>query len=92
MRHRENCIKDGVILNAEILSKVLVQAFKKNKIPKANLVINVTGTGVITREIQIPLSTDKEIEQILEFEAHQYFPVDLQNYTSDFKVLENVKY
>jgi len=86
----KDCIKDGVIFNAELLSQALIQAFKANKIPKADLVINVTGTGVITREIQLPLSTDKEIEQILEFEAQQYFPVDLQNYTSDFKVLENV--
>lgn len=86
----KDCIKDGIILNSEMLSKALVEAFKKIKIHKADLVINVTGTAVITREIQIPLSTDKEIAQILEFEAQQYFPVDLQNYTSDFKVLENV--
>jgi type IV pilus assembly protein PilM len=86
----KDCINDGVILNAEMLSQVLVQALISNKIPKADLVINATGTGVITREIQIPLSTDKEIAQILEFEAQQYFPVDLQNYSSDFKVLENI--
>lgn len=86
----KDCINDGIILNAQMLSKSLIQAFKRNKIHTAELVINVTGTAVITREIQIPLSTDKEIEQILEFEAQQYFPVDLQNYTSDFKVLENV--
>ncbi len=86
----KDCINDGIIINAELLSQALTQAFKRNKMPKADLVINVTGTAVITREIQIPLSTDKEIEQILEFEAQQYFPVDLQNYTSDFKVLENV--
>jgi len=86
----KDCIKDGIILNAQMLSQTLVQAFKRNRISKADLVINITGTGVITREIQVPLSTDKEIAQILEFEAQQYFPVDLQNYTSDFKVLENI--
>lgn len=86
----KNCINDGIITNAEELSKALVIAFKMNRISNAGLVLSVTGTGVITREIQIPLSTDKEIEQILEFEAQQYFPVDLQNYSTDFKVLENV--
>ncbi len=86
----KECINDGIILNAEMLSQTLIQAFKNNKFSKAGLVLNVTGTGVITREIQIPLSTDKEISQILEFEAQQYFPVDLQGYTTDFKLLENV--
>ncbi|PYG85644.1 type IV pilus assembly protein PilM [Ruminiclostridium sufflavum DSM 19573] len=86
----ENCINDGIILNAELLSQTLIHAFKNNKLGKAGIVLSVTGTGVITREIQIPLSTDKEIGQILEFEAQQYFPVDLQNYTMDYKLLENV--
>jgi type IV pilus assembly protein PilM len=86
----KDCINDGVILNAEILSQTLLNTFKKNSISKAGLVLSITGTGVITREIQIPISTDKEIEQILEFEAQQYFPVDLQNYTTDFRVLENI--
>lgn len=86
----KDCINDGIILNADMLSQTLIQALKNNKINKAGLVLSVTGTGVITREIQIPLSTDKEIGQILEFEAQQYFPVDLQNYTTDFKLLENI--
>ncbi|HEY5583138.1 MAG TPA: type IV pilus assembly protein PilM [Ruminiclostridium sp.] len=86
----KDCINDGVIINAEELSTALLDSFKSNKITKAGLVLNVTGTGVITREIQIPISTDQEIAQILGFEAQQYFPVDLQNYTTDFKVLENV--
>lgn len=86
----KDCINDGIILNAEALAQTLIEAFKINKINKAGLVLSITGTGVITREIQIPLSTDKEIGQILEFEAQQYFPVDLQNYTTDYKLLENV--
>jgi type IV pilus assembly protein PilM len=85
----KDCIRDGAVLNAGMLAAALTEAFKKNRISRAGLVINVTGTAVITREIQIPLSTDKEIDQILEFEAQQYFPVDLDNYTIDFKVLEN---
>lgn len=86
----KNCINDGIILNAELLSQTLIQAFKDNKLNKAGLVLSITGTGVITREIQIPLSTEKEIGQMLEFESQQYFPVDLQNYTTDYKLLENV--
>lgn len=84
-----NCVRDGHIINAEELSKTILAAFKKMGIRSGNLVINITGTGVITREIQIPVSTDEEITQMLEFEAQQYFPVDLNNYSLDFKVLEN---
>lgn len=86
-----NCVNDGIIINAEELSRTLLEVFKKNNIKGGSLVVNVTGTGVITRDIRIPESTEQEIAQILEFEAQQYFPVDLENYTIDFKVLEEIK-
>ncbi len=87
----EDCIKDGMIINPDKLAVSIGEVLKKNKIRSGDLVFNVTGTGVITREIQLPDSTEQELQQILEFEAQQYFPVDLSNYTFDFKVLEKVK-
>lgn len=86
-----NCMNDGIIINIDELAKVILYSLKKNKMTGGSLVLNVTGTRVITRDIQIPSASDQEIEQILEFEAQQYFPVDLQNYTVDFKVLERIK-
>lgn len=86
----KDCINDGLVINAEAIAKALKEAFKKNRMSNAELVVNISGTGVITRDIQLPLSTEQELSQILAFEAQQYFPVDLENYTTDFKVLENM--
>lgn len=85
-----NSIKDGHIVNVDNLALNICDALKSINIKSGNLVLNITGTSVITREIQIPVSTDEEISQMLEFEAQQYFPVDLQNYTLDFKALETI--
>lgn len=84
------CINDGMIIDAERLSKVISEALKINKIGGGGLVLTVTGTGVITRDIMLPKSSEQEISQILEFEAQQYFPVDLKDYTVDFKVMESI--
>jgi type IV pilus assembly protein PilM len=86
----KDCISDGMIINPELLSRTVTNAFKLSKISGGYLVLNVTGTGVITRDIMLPKSTDKDLAQLLEFEAQQYFPVDLKNYTTDFKVLETI--
>lgn len=85
-----NAIKDGKIINTRILVDAIVEALKKNRIKAGHLVLNITGTSVITRDIMLPKSSDQEIERMLEFEAQQYFPVDLENYVVDFKVLEDV--
>lgn len=84
------CINDGMIIDVTTVSKVISEAIKAHKIGGGALVMTVTGTGVITRDIVLPKSTEQEIENMLEFEAQQYFPVDLKDYTVDFKVMENI--
>lgn len=84
-------IDDGKIKNLNGLVVFLKDTIKKSKIRSRHLVLNITGTGVITRDIQLPKSTNEELEKMLEFEAQQYFPVELDNYVMDFKVLEDIE-
>ena len=81
---------DGKIINLDGLISLFKESLKKSKIKANDLVLSITGTGIITRDIQLPKSTDEELEKILEFEAQQYFPVELDNYIMDFKVLEEM--
>ncbi|MDP4180213.1 MAG: type IV pilus assembly protein PilM [Bacillota bacterium] len=84
-----NIINDGRILSLEYIMKTLSGIIKKNKIKANKLIMNISGTGVITREIQLPKSTDDELESILKYDAQQYFPVDLEDYVMDFKILDD---
>lgn len=81
---------DGKIINIDGLVSFIKESLKKSQIRGKDLVLSITGTGIITREVQLPKSTDEELEKILEFEAQQYFPVELENYVLDFKVLEEI--
>ncbi len=81
---------DGKIINLNGLVALLKDSLKKGRIKGKRIVLSITGTGIITRDIQLPKSTDEEIGKILEFEAQQYFPVELDNYVLDFKVLEEI--
>lgn len=85
-----NAIKDGKIINPDAIADVVREFIKENGVKADKCIINITGTGVITREIQLPKSTCEEIEKMLEYEAQQYFPVDLGDYVLDYKVLEEV--
>ncbi|TYQ13350.1 UNVERIFIED_CONTAM: type IV pilus assembly protein PilM [Acetivibrio alkalicellulosi] len=88
----EYSVEDGKLLKVENLINVIKDGIiKKNKIKCKNLVLTITGTGVIVRDIQIPKSTEEEIDKILEFEVEQYFPVGLENYVLDYKVVEQIE-
>ena len=84
-------IEDGKIKKLNDIVAFLKVSIKKSKIKSKHLVLSITGTGVITRDIQLPKSTNEELEKMLEFEAQQYFPVELDNYVMDFKVLEEIE-
>lgn len=86
----ENSIKDGRIINSAAIADTVKEFIKKHKIKAGKIIINITGTGVITRDIQLPRSTDEEIGKMLEYDVQQYFPVDLENYVLDFKVQEEI--
>lgn len=86
----DNSIKDGKIINPNAIADTIKEFIKKHKVKAGKMVINITGTGVITRDIQLPKSTDEEISKMLKYDVQQYFPVDLENYVLDFKVLEEV--
>jgi type IV pilus assembly protein PilM len=83
-------VSDGKITKVDSVFHALNNSIKENRINAEKTVFTITGTGVITRDIQVPASTDEEIQQMIEFEAQQYFPVDLENYVLDFKVMETV--
>ncbi|MCX7920414.1 MAG: type IV pilus assembly protein PilM [Clostridia bacterium] len=85
-----NSIKDGKIINANVIAGAISESIKRNRIKVRRLILNIAGTGIITRDIQIPKATDEEIEKMLEFEAPQYFPVDLESYVLDYKVIEEI--
>jgi type IV pilus assembly protein PilM len=84
-------IEDGKIKNLDELVEFLKASIKKSKIRNRHLILSITGTGVITRDIQLPKSSNEELEKMIEFEAQQYFPVELENYIMDFKVLDEIE-
>lgn len=84
----EGVLEDGKVINIDLLVSSISEVIKRNKLKGKKLVLNISGTGIITRDVQLPKSTDEEIEKILQYEAQQHFPVELQNYVIDYKVQE----
>lgn len=84
-------VSDGKIIGVNAIVQSIRDSINKNKMWADELILLITGTGIITRDIQVPKSSDEEMAKIVEYQAQQYFPVDLNNYILDFKVLEEVQ-
>lgn len=66
--------------------------FSENKLTKKSLIIILSGvSNLLVREIVIPNIKQDKIYDLLKFEAVQYFPVDLEKYIIDYKLVDTYK-
>jgi len=66
--------------------------FSENKLTKKSLNIILSGvSNLLVREIVIPNIRRDKIYDLLRFEASQYFPVDLEKYIIDYKLINTYK-
>ncbi|SKA82205.1 type IV pilus assembly protein PilM [Caloramator quimbayensis] len=74
------------ILNA--LNKYLVE----NKVSKFDVNVVLSGvTNLLVREIILPFVSQDRIYDMLKFESPQYFPVNIDKYILDYKIIEVIK-
>lgn len=87
----EKTYENGNILNPDVLVKVIGDELRNSKFISKRTALLVSSDAIITREVLLPRAGEKELQNIVHFEANQYFPIDLQKFKIDFKVIEEVK-
>lgn len=79
-------IKDGEILNKEILVKSLIEL--KNKISSTLINVSIPEDKNYIFNIKIPRVPDKEIRQILEFKIEENVPLKLDESVFEYEIIE----
>jgi len=80
-------INNGVIINADPLVQAIKSLFSSLKISNKNAVVSVSGNNVIIKKINLPIMNEDELEPLIESEAEQFIPFDLDEVNIDFQIL-----
>ncbi|NLY44103.1 MAG: type IV pilus assembly protein PilM [Clostridiaceae bacterium] len=83
-------VDDGRIMDIPVMAENIMEVLRTKKMRKKNAVITISGTSVITREVIMPKVKPKELHKMIMMESVQYFPVNIDNYVLDYKVLEEI--
>ncbi len=67
-------IKDGSIVDAQLLGETIAGLLASNGIEVAKLVSAVAGQQVVIRPIQMTRMNQREVNQAIKFEAERYLP------------------
>lgn len=64
-------VKDGEILNVELLADVLKNAFANNRIKGSSISLSINSTTIITRELVVPKANHAQLLKIISNEMFQ---------------------
>jgi type IV pilus assembly protein PilM len=83
-------VKDGVIVDYELIAHSIKELFEKNIIGRINtrrVAITVPATRTFTRTMTLPPLDDSELEEAVRLEAEQYIPMPLDDLYLDYSVI-----
>ena len=87
----DGAIEDGFIRNREILSVAMKEALSAGGFRNSSVVFSLSSTKIANREVIIPTVPDNKIQGLVNSNAKEYFPVDVDQYVITYSVLERVK-
>lgn len=84
---RPQVIVDGQVMDATAVIETIQQIWKDAKIRQRDVAISVSGQSAIIRKINVPLMTDAELSEQIQWEAEQHIPFDIKDVQVDYQVL-----
>ena len=86
----ERCYNDGLIRDKAGLVRAIRKALDDNEIETTRVIFSVASTKIATKEVVIPNVKENRIESIVNTNAMEYFPVQIDDYIIRYTILERL--
>ena len=86
----EDAYEDGTIKDVERIAGAIREQLNAKGITNKNAIFLLTSTRVVNREVLIPEVKENKIRGIINANASEYFPVNIEDYVVSHSVLEHI--
>ncbi|MDE5967088.1 MAG: pilus assembly protein PilM [Lachnospiraceae bacterium] len=86
----EDAYEDGNIKNKEKLASAIRDHLDENGITNKNAIFVLSSTKVVNREVIIPAVKESKVKDVINSNASEYFPVNIDDYIISHSILESV--
>lgn len=83
-------IDRGAVIDAPLLANTIKEVLRAEKIRTTLAVATIENTEIITREIVLPTAPDEQMLKILDFEAQQYLPIEINSHIVQSKKIDTI--
>lgn len=84
-------IKDGVVVDASLLSLVIKQAIRDHHISATVAHIAVAGGSIVVRPVRMPKMAEAVLRKSMKLEAGRYVPTSAEDSYVEFEILGNAE-
>ncbi len=79
-------IVDGALMDSVTIIDTIRDVIANSKTKTKDVVASVSGHSVIVKKISLPLMTEAELEESIQWEAERYIPFDINDVNIDFQI------
>ncbi len=83
-------IVDGAIIDAGAVTDAVRRVLESPRFRAKDVVASLSGSSVIVKKISLPVMSDEDLSQSIQWEAEQYIPFDIQDVNLDYQILTPV--
>lgn len=86
----EDAYEDGTLRDVEKIASAIREQLASNGITNKNVIFVLSSSKVVNREVLIPEVKENKIKGIVNANASEYFPVNIEDYVISHSVLEHL--
>lgn len=86
-----DAMEDGYIKNKDAIAQLIKAQIRENGVKEKDVVFSVASSKIASREIVVPYVPENKIGDLINATAQDYFPVNMEEYTLAYNVLDIVK-
>ncbi|MCJ7833028.1 MAG: pilus assembly protein PilM, partial [Deltaproteobacteria bacterium] len=84
-------IVNGIIKEPQIIADTLQSLLTHLQIKTKEIVFAISGYSVIVKKITLPVISEKDLAQSIQYEAQQHIPFDIKEVNLDYQILSSAK-
>ena len=81
-------IVDGAIMDSGLVVDAIQRSFASRNIKASECAIALSGHSVIIKRISLPVMTEEELAESIQWEAEQYIPFDVEDVNIAYQILK----
>jgi type IV pilus assembly protein PilM len=81
-------IVDGAIIDGGAVADAIRRLFERKTFKTKEVAASLSGNAVIVKKISLPVMTEAELDESIQWEAEQYIPFDIQDVSLDYEILD----